>query len=79
MRWNEDVWVVRADGTGARKVVDSVGNHHWKPAWSPDSTRLAYQADGLKNPGEIKVVDVRTGQIQQLTNSNADDGMQDWH
>jgi Tol biopolymer transport system component len=59
--------------------VSPPGIVHWKPAWSPDSTRLAYGADGLKNRGEIKVVDVRTGQIPQLTKSNAYDGMQDWH
>jgi hypothetical protein len=33
--WNEDIFVVDADGTRLRRVVSSVGNDRWPPAWSP--------------------------------------------
>lgn len=36
------VWVVRADGHAARRVVDSAAD----PRWSPDGRTLAYRGDG---------------------------------
>ena len=46
--WNEDVYVMNADGSDPRQVTSQPGNDHWPPAWSPDSSRLLYSADGLE-------------------------------
>ena len=61
MAWNEDIWVMDADGTEARKVVTTEGNDHWVPAWSPDGGYLMYSADGEENEGEIARVDLKSG------------------
>jgi TolB protein len=39
-----DVFVMNADGSGVRKVTDSVGVSG-DPGWSPDGSLLAYEAD----------------------------------
>jgi TolB protein len=39
-----DVFVLKADGSGLRKVTDSVGVSG-DPGWSPDGALLAYEAD----------------------------------
>jgi TolB protein len=57
-----DLWVVRADGRGARRVVGTSG---WdeNPAWSPDGRRIAFDK-GLYEAGEredvLKTIDVWT-------------------
>ena len=37
-----DIWTIRPDGSGARKLV----RQGEQPAWSPDSRRLAFSRDG---------------------------------
>ena len=39
--FQDDIWVMGADGSGAHPVTDSSGSYH-DPAWSPDGTRIAY-------------------------------------
>ena len=46
-RWNEEIYVMAPDGSRQRRVTNGPGNDHWPPAWSPDSTRLLFTADGL--------------------------------
>ena len=56
-----DVFVMKADGSGLRKVTDSVGVSG-DPAWSPDGSRLADQADRGDYPAQQGIyVPVPTG------------------
>jgi len=43
-RYDSDLWVMRADGGGARLLEDA-----WAPAWTRDG-RLSYLTDGAKGP-----------------------------
>jgi TolB protein len=38
------IYVVNADGTGLRNVVDVKGLDPFQPQWSPDGTQLAFEA-----------------------------------
>jgi TolB protein len=73
------VWIVNADGTGARQLThftESEGRPQW-PSWSPDGSRLAVQA-GVRTgtgPGEITshiwLIDVQTGLAKKLAPHDA--------
>jgi Tol biopolymer transport system component len=76
--WNEDVWVMDADGSNARQVVTTPGNDHWLPTWSPDGQHLMYTADGTTNDGEIARVDLATLEVTVLTDNDVEDLMPSW-
>jgi Tol biopolymer transport system component len=56
------IWVIRADGTGARRVTS--GGFDVEPVFSPDGTRIAFSR--ITNPGE------GDPQIQSLLTVNTD-------
>jgi Tol biopolymer transport system component len=76
--WNEDIWVMNADGSEARLVVTTTGNDHWVPAWSPDGGSLMYSADGEENEGELARVDLKSGEVTVLTDNDVHDLMPSW-
>ena len=78
VRWNEDIWVMDADGTHARKVVTTEGNDHWMPTWSPDGRHLMFTADGTENEGEIVRVDLTSGDVITVTDNEIHDMMPSW-
>lgn len=67
-----DVFVVNADGTGLRSVVESALGEH-RPQWSPDSTRIAFERWPLRDsdPGtpDIYIVDLAGGEAVPLVTS----------
>ena len=70
------LWIVGADGTGTRKLVDNKGNEG-SPEWSPDGLRIAYTADaGAGN--DLYVVDADGANVQRLTSGNAFETDPDW-
>jgi Tol biopolymer transport system component len=76
--WNEDIWVMDADGTHAQKVVTLAGNDHWMPTWSPDGRHLMFTADGTGNEGEIARVDLASGDVVAVTDNGVQDMMPSW-
>jgi TolB protein len=46
--WN-DVWAIRADGTGLTKLTHSPG-HDFDPSWSPDGKRIAFRSERSGEP-----------------------------
>jgi Tol biopolymer transport system component len=50
-----DIWVMRADGSGARQLTNS-RDDEVEPAWSPDGRQIAFVADGRTSPGARLVV-----------------------
>jgi Tol biopolymer transport system component len=55
-----DIWLIDADGGGARPLTDTPGEER-DPSWSPDGTRLALRAGG-----GIDVVDADGGNRRNL-------------
>ena len=66
-----ELWVVRADGSGATQVEESALG---RAAWAPNNNRLAY-ADAK---GTLMVVDVDSGQRQQISPAGKEVGRFAW-
>ena len=76
--WNEDIWVMDADGTHVQKVVTTPGNDHWMPTWSADGRHLMFTADGTGDESEIVRVDLTSGEVIAVTDNEVHDLMPSW-
>jgi eukaryotic-like serine/threonine-protein kinase len=61
----EDLFVIRPDGTGLRQVTDDIYKDR-KPTWSPDGKRLAFFSD-RSGKFEIWTINTDGSGLQQLT------------
>jgi DNA-binding beta-propeller fold protein YncE len=61
------IWVVDADGTGARRVDEIASNDGpSSPAWSPDGTRLAFSAGSSASSDAVYVLELGSGHIERI-------------
>lgn len=71
---DEEIYVMRADGTGLVNVTNHPIADDRDPAWSPDRTRIACSSrpvGGSADEEEIYVVSVATGSVTQVTNDTS--------
>lgn len=72
-----EVWIVAADGTGARRVTELAGAT--QPAWSPDGRALAISAQPVgASSADIHVVDVESGDDERVASTEHRDGFPVW-
>jgi Tol biopolymer transport system component len=75
---NEEIYVMKSDGTERRRLTDIPGYDHWPPTWSPDGTRIAFTSDGTKDNAEIYVMNSDGSGLTKLTNDPAYDSFPAW-
>jgi Tol biopolymer transport system component/imidazolonepropionase-like amidohydrolase len=75
-----DLWAVSPDGSHQRLLTQGVFDDR-EPAFSHDGTRIAFSSDrgsALGSDTNIFVLDLRSGEIRQLTSHPAEDTMPSW-
>jgi len=63
---NNDIWIVRPDGSGARRLTDEKGLQHY-PCWSAGGERLYYLSGEGKDDHDIMSLEIATGSSTQIT------------
>ena len=75
---DNDIWVMRPDGSEPRAVVDDPGNgqpQDAEPSFSPDGERIVFSRDtnlNLTTQDEIFTVDLDSGALVNLTQNGSD-------
>jgi hypothetical protein len=75
---SQEIWLIRADGSGAHRLTNMYPGQAWAPTWSPDGRQIAFvgQAAGKMRIGIWKVnVD---GSGAAAITRNADDNDPAW-
>jgi len=73
------LYVINADGTGLRRVVDLAGlmggrgNLTMSPSWSPDGTSLAFASGSTATSTHIYLVNADGSGLEQLTEASVAD------
>jgi TolB protein len=84
-----EIWIMRSDGTGARRLVKTVNHPNWQgfqysPVWAPDGKRLIFSMAAAPSNPELYVVGVNGKGLERLTKTRGgvdvfgDDTMPDW-
>jgi Tol biopolymer transport system component len=63
---NDDIAMIRTDGTGFRNLTRSPDVNEWGPAWSPDGRQIAYSSDENGVP-QIFVMDADGSNARRLS------------
>ena len=66
---DDQLFLADADGSDPRRVNPPAGLNAYLPAWSPDGTKLVYQArqGGVADVGDLYVHDLATGERTRIT------------
>ena len=75
-----DLYTINPDGSGKRKLtrVRNEDFHCACAVWSPDGTKIAYEAEGTRGRPDIYVMNADGSDRRQLTNHRARDENPDW-
>jgi Tol biopolymer transport system component len=63
---DDEIYVVRSDGTHVRNLTDAPDSNEWGPAWSPDGTRIAFNSDRGGMP-QVYVMNVDGTGVERLS------------
>ena len=67
---DEEIWLVDANGNGARKIVDGGADLFGTVAWAPEGNRIAYVRYSAENPvGRIETFDLKTRETATLVSA----------
>jgi dipeptidyl aminopeptidase/acylaminoacyl peptidase len=74
--YETEIWVAETSGGGPRQLTNGRKSSN-APAWSPDSTRLAFGSD-REDKRQIYLIDLRGGEAVKLTSSEESVGAFAW-
>jgi Tol biopolymer transport system component len=73
---NTQIYIINADGTGLRKLVDAPG-YNENPTWSPDGKMIVFWSDRSGNR-EIYAIRIDGTGLVQLTDDPGEDENPSW-
>ncbi len=78
-----DIWLMRPDGSGKRRLTAMPETWDYFPAWSPDGKHLVFSSGTEHYPTQgrwsLSMVKADTGTVAPLFASGARDVFPDWH
>jgi TolB protein len=75
-RGRTDIYAIRADGSGLRRLTRQAGQHTW-PAWSPDGRRIAF-VTALGRKRALYSMDVHGSHLKRLAAGGIEYAYPDW-
>ncbi len=72
-----DIWVMEADGSNPRNLTPSCPAGDAEPSWSPDGRFIAFTSWRFGDK-DLFLLDVRTGELIQLTTETTDEYSPSW-
>jgi DNA-binding winged helix-turn-helix (wHTH) protein/Tol biopolymer transport system component len=66
--WDDnEIWVVDANGNGARKLIDAGSDYFGPVTWAPDKKQFAYvRTSGESATGQIETYDLHNGHTEKI-------------
>ena len=68
-RYNGDIFLMNADGTGVEQLTFEPGNGAGGPVWSPDGSSIAF-VSGRDGPLAIFAIELASGDIRRISNND---------
>jgi Tol biopolymer transport system component len=65
-RYDVDIWVMNADGTHPRDIIDT-GTNDTGPTWSPDGSRIAFTAATTEDNADVFIANADGSGARNLT------------
>ena len=73
-----EIWLARADGSGAVQMTNRLGRHQGSPSWSPDGRWIAFDSQGQDGHWDIYVVNASGGMPRRITFEPSDENVPSW-
>ena len=76
-RYNGDIFLMNADGTGVEQLTFEPGNGAGQLAWSPDGSSIAF-VSGRDGPLAIFAIELASGDIRRISNNDLSVSSPSW-
>ncbi|MXY34598.1 MAG: hypothetical protein F4Y60_11035 [Boseongicola sp. SB0664_bin_43] len=76
-RYNGDIFLMNADGTGVEQLTFEPGNGAGQLAWSPDGSSIAF-VSGRDGPLAIFAIELASGDIRRVSNNDLSVSSPSW-